>query len=79
MDGTVENTEAAEEPTKLLNVSMPLDLFKRAITQCGLSVNKFGEDFNFNLLVINFLWSDVLSSLCACQNFLKECHCRERL
>ena len=41
VDGTVEITEAAEEPTKLLTVSMPLDLFKRAITQHGLSVKKF--------------------------------------
>ena len=29
MDGAVESTEAAEEPTKLLTVSMPLCLFKR--------------------------------------------------
>ena len=36
--GNVESTEAAEEPTKLLAFSMPLDLFKRAITQRGLSV-----------------------------------------
>ena len=31
VDGTVESTEAAEEPTELLTVSMPLVLFKRAI------------------------------------------------
>ena len=59
VDGTVESTEAAEEPTKLLTVSMPLDLFKRAITQRGLSIEKFVKDFNINLLAVNFLWSDV--------------------
>ena len=31
-DGNVESTEAAEELNKLLTVSMPLGLFKRAIT-----------------------------------------------
>ena len=53
VDGTVESTEAAEEPTKLLTVSMPLGLFKRAITQRGLSVKKFVKDFNINLLAVN--------------------------
>ena len=38
VDGTVESTEAAEEPTKLLTVSMPLGLYKQAINQRGLSV-----------------------------------------
>ena len=37
---------------------MPLDMFKWAITQCGLSVFKFAEDFNINLLAVYFLWSD---------------------
>ena len=37
---------------------MQLNLFKGAITQCGLSVKKFFKDFN-NLLAINFLCSDV--------------------
>ena len=41
VDGTVESTEAAEEPNKLLTVSMPLGLFKRDITQRGLLVKKF--------------------------------------
>ena len=59
MNGTVESTEAAEEPTKLLTVSMPLDLFKQAITQRGLFVKKFVKDFNINLLAAIFLWSDV--------------------
>ena len=47
-DSTLESTEAAEEPNELLIVSMPLNLFKQAITQCGLSVKKFVEDFNIN-------------------------------
>ena len=59
VDGTVESTEAAEEPNQLLMVSMPLGLFKRSITQCGLSVKKFFKDLNIKLLVVNFLWSDV--------------------
>ena len=42
----MESTEAAEEPTKLLTISMPLDLFKWAITQRGFSIEKFVEDFN---------------------------------
>ena len=41
VDGNVKSTEAAEEPNKLLTVSMPLGLFKQAITQCYLSVKKF--------------------------------------
>ena len=65
----MESTEAAEEPTKLLTVSMPLGLFKRAITQCVLSVEKFVEDFNYNLLAVNFLFK-CASSLCTCQDFL---------
>ena len=52
-------TEATEEPTRLLTVSMPLAMFKWAINQHGLSVLKFFEDFNINLLAVNFLWSDV--------------------
>ena len=47
VDGTVESTEAAEEPTKLLTVSMPLDLFKRAITQCGLSRQEFYQRLQY--------------------------------
>ena len=54
VDGTVESTEAAEEPTKLLTVSMPLDLFKWAIAQQGFAIKKFFEDFNTNLLAIIF-------------------------
>ena len=38
---------------------MPLAIFKWAITQRGLSVEKFVKDFNINLLAVNFLWSDV--------------------
>ncbi len=60
--------ETAEEPTKLLTVSMPLAMFKQAINQRGLSVSKFVEDFNINLLAVNFLWSDV-PLLCACKFF----------
>ena len=59
MDGANNSTEATEEPTKLLTVSMPLAMLKRAITQRGLSVSKFVKDFNRNLLAVNFSWSDV--------------------
>ena len=48
VDGANNSIEATEEPTKLLTVSMPLAMFKRAITQCGLSVSKFVKDFNIN-------------------------------
>ena len=51
----MESTETAEEPTKLLTVSMPLNLFEQAIRQHGLSIKKFVEDFNIVLLAINFL------------------------
>ena len=71
VDGTVESTEAAEEPNKLLTVSMPLGLFKRAITQRGLSVEKFVEDFNINLLAVNFSWSDVPLLSVSAKIFLK--------
>ena len=71
----MESTEAAEEPTKLLTVSMLLDLFKRAITQRSLSFKKFVEDLNINLLAVNFLWSDVpLLSVPA--KIFEECCCR---
>ena len=59
VDSADNGTETAEELTKLLIVSMLLAMFKQAITQCGLSVSKFVEDFNINLLAVNFLWSDV--------------------
>ena len=59
VDGANNSTEATEELTKLLNVSEPLAMFKQAITQHGLSVSKFVEDFNINLLAINLSWSDV--------------------
>ena len=49
----------AEEPTKLLTVSMLLAMFKWAIAQRGFSVSKFVEDFNINSLAVNLLWSDV--------------------
>ena len=75
VDGTVESTETAEEPNKLLTVSMPLGLFKRAITQRGLSVEKFVKDLNIDLLAVNFLMVRCTSSLRVRQNFLKEC-CR---
>ena len=55
VDVTVESTEAAEEPNELLTVYMPLGLFKWAITQHGFYVKKFVEDFNINLLAVNFL------------------------
>ena len=54
-----KGTEAAEELTKSLTVSMPLGEFKQAITQHGFYVNRFVESFNINLLVVNFLWLDV--------------------
>ena len=60
VDGANNSTEATEEPTKLLTVLMPLAMFKRAITQRGLSVSKIVEDFNINLLAVNFLLSYVL-------------------
>ena len=59
MESANKGTEAAEEPTGSLTVSMPHREFKRAITQCGFSANRFFEDFNINLLAVNFLWLDV--------------------
>ena len=59
VDGANNSTEATEEPTELLTVLMPLAMFKQAITQHGLSISKFVEDLNINLLAVNFLWSDV--------------------
>ena len=38
VDGANNSTEATEEPTKLLTVSMPLAMFKQAIAQRGLSL-----------------------------------------
>ena len=46
MDGAKNGTKATEEPTKLLTVSMLLAMFKWAITQRGLSISNFVEDFN---------------------------------
>ena len=70
VDSANNGTETAEEPTKLLTVSMLLAMFRRAITQCGLSVSKFVEDFSINVLAVNFLWSDVpLLSVPAKKNF----------
>ena len=59
VDSANNSADTAEEPTKLLTVSMLLAMFKQAITQHNLSVSKFVEDFNINLLAVNFLWSDV--------------------
>ena len=59
MDSANDGADTAEKPTKLLTVSMLLAMFKQAITQRGLSVSKFFEDFNINLLAVNFSWSDV--------------------
>ena len=59
VDGANNSTEATEEPTKLLTISMPVAMFNWAITQRGLSVSKFVKDFNINLQAVNFLWSDV--------------------
>ena len=70
VDGTVESTEAAEEPNKLLMVSMPLNLFKRAITQHGLSIEKFVEDFNINLLAAMIFVVRCTPSLCTCKDLL---------
>ena len=64
VDGANNSTEATEEPTKLLTVSMPLAMFKRAITQRGLSNSKFVEDFNINLLAVNFCGQMCPFSLC---------------
>ena len=50
-----KGTEAAEEPTGSLTVSMPLGEFNQAITQRGFSVNRFVVDFNINFLAVNFL------------------------
>ena len=52
-------TEAAEEPTKLLTVSMPLVMFKQAITQYSFSVLKFFRDFIIFLLIFYFFCPDV--------------------
>ena len=70
VDGANNSTEATEEPTKLLTVSMPLAMFKWAITQRGLSVLKFVKDFNINLLTVNFFLVRSAPSLRTCQNFL---------
>ena len=40
-DGTVESNKTAEELTKLLTISMPLNLFKQAIIQRCLYIDKF--------------------------------------
>ena len=69
VNGANNSTEATEEPTKLLTVLIPLAMFKQAITQFSLSVLKFVEDFNINLLAVNFSWSDV-PLLCTCQGLL---------
>ena len=60
VDSANDSADIAEEPTELLTVSMLLAMFKRAITQRGLSISKFVKDFNINFLAVNFLWSDVL-------------------
>ena len=39
VDSANNGTEATEEPTILLTVSMLSAMFKRAITQCGFSVS----------------------------------------
>ena len=54
VDSANDGTETAEEPTKLLTVSMPIAMFKWAITQYGLSVSKFVKDFNIGLLAVNY-------------------------
>ena len=59
MESANKGAEAAEEPSGSLTVSIPLGEFKQAITQRGFSINRFVEDFNINLLAVNFLWSDV--------------------
>ena len=40
VDSANNGADTAEEPTELLTVSMPLAMFKWAITQRGLSVSK---------------------------------------
>ena len=54
-----KGAEAAEEPINQLTVSLPLEVFKRAITQHGFSTKRFVESFNINLLAKNFFWLDV--------------------
>ena len=64
VDGTVESIEAAEEPTKLPTVFMPLNLFKWAITQHGFFVEKFVRNFSINLLEFKFCGQMCLFSQC---------------
>ena len=71
VDSANDSADAAEEPTELLTVSMPLAMFKRAITQRGLSVSKFVKDFNINLMAVNFLWPNVPLLLLPAKNFAR--------
>ena len=52
LDGVNDNTEATEELTKLLTVSMPFAIFKQAIFQHTLPVLNFVKDkFNFHIVI----------------------------
>ena len=58
-EGDVEGIPNLDNPSKLISVSMPLEVFKRAVTQRGFSSERFVLDFNINLMAKNFSWSDV--------------------
>ena len=59
-DDTQEGAEAADEPINQFTVSLPLEVFKRAITQHDFSTKQFIYSFNINLLAKNVLWLDVV-------------------
>ena len=75
LDSANNGTEATEEPTKLLSVSMPLDMFKRAITQCVLSVLRFVKNLYINLLVVYFCSLTYHCSQCLQEFFWILCFC----
>ena len=69
VDGANNSTEATEEPTELLTISMPLAMFKQAITQLGLSVSKFVEDL-YKFTGCKTFVVRCTPSLCTCQGLL---------
>ena len=54
VDSANKSTETAEEPNKLLAVSMPFAMFKQAISQYVLFISKSVNDLNTNLLAVIF-------------------------
>ena len=66
VEGANNSTETTEEPTELLTVSMPLAMFKWAITQRGLSVFKYVGDL-YKFTGCKFLMVSCAPSLCTCQ------------